>query len=249
MTQDHKGRRVYYNENNAQIRVPSVTTILDFLDKPGLNDWKTKKTVEAALNSLGNHNLLKIMRFKSHKERHIKQATVMARSEGLRHAKLGTLFHELKMQPLSAIDFTAYNDIEVKLLENIMKSWHSFLADFSDSWKSQESELPVMGSINDYAYGGTTDIVFDMRDNTVLLVELKTARYLYDINAMQAAAYAHAYHRKVDKLWVLRLGKYGVEYEIKEVDYDLALEMFGHLIALYYEFIFKGESGVWLDDY
>ena len=240
MTTDADGRRLYYDDATEElVHVPSVTVILDYLSKPGLDKWKEEQAAEKALNTLDDNNLTKVLTTVKHRKIHAKASVGAHRDYSKKHANIGTRFHAVKNRPIESLKN------EDPMVLTAIHSWHRFLEDFGQPWKKAYSEVMIMGSINDFGYGGTLDMVYEMNDGRVLLIELKTAKRIYDINALQAAAYAHAYHAKVDDVWVMRLGKEAVEYEVLEVNVSRSLELFNYLIQLYYAFEMKSWSGVW----
>jgi|TARA_B100000902_G_scaffold78920_1_gene83636 hypothetical protein len=156
--------------------MPSVTSVLDILAKPGLDTWKTNKAIEAA--ALVPRGDLSIDIWKSKVLQESKRETVEASERGSRiHNMLENCFKN-ELSPTGA-DSNIFNAVDALLKINCGEQ----------QWRSEETVCNIKDG-----YGGMIDLVSDE-----WVIDFKTKEFstgskqlAYESMAYQLIAYERA---------------------------------------------------------
>jgi hypothetical protein len=175
VTDDH---RYYFNGDGP---VPSVTTVLEVLDKPALSTWKAQQAVRAIWRYEGEE--LADMT----EDEAVKWALAEVRKTRSNAATVGTGLHHIADMVTRASEsdskgFQVSDDVQPYL-----DAYRGFLDRYSRS--AFVSSEKAVWSLN--GYGGTYDLLI-MIDGELWLLDLKTGRGLYPEYARQLAGYRWA---------------------------------------------------------
>ncbi len=184
-------RRVYIFKDGT--RATGVTTMLNVMSKPGLVPWA---------NNLGL--------------RGINSATYV---DGL--AQIGTLAHLMCENHLGgqAVDRAAFPDVTDDQFKQASICFHKYL-----DWESKHeielicSEAALVSER--FRFGGTIDAIMKI-DGVVSILDLKTAKQIYDDHLYQVAAYAtlaEEHGHTIEAIRILQIGRApdeGFEEKIK----------------------------------
>ncbi len=208
--------------------VPSVTTILQTLAKPGLDTWKMQQHIAATVNTVWQEDETQDQWMEN-----IVEECDRARGEA---AQLGTEVHDLLEAWMVGNDlsFDGMNPVAVQAFlaaQEVMREYRT------DAARCEEM---VVGDIGGCYYGGRVDYY---TDNGILLdyktqsVKKKRVNY-YDEWPMQLGGYAHALQgiKKVGTL-VISTNPEDIFAKIrwwKDEKIEHALESFGHLVRYFY---------------
>lgn len=238
------GSRIYVDSKG--LRYPSVTTILDVVDKPGLRDWVARQAATAGVEAgVGLCDMKKITGVA--KKAAAREAAMAHEAVGQDAMDIGTrvhelLYHEGEVPPNDTRVYTA------------VEGWREFLKDLGryEIIAKESADDPyataVVGETPIGPYAGSFDTLLSTPKGRVL-VEVKTSRQTYPIYASQAAAYAHALGlEKTDRVWVVRVDKYQIRYEISPVNVSRALQMFMAAQTIY-DMTMREETNLWMDSY
>jgi len=204
-----KGSRFYLIPGVSE-PMPSVTSILSMIAKPGLIKWHKNIALDYIRSKLINK-------------------TDQSTTDGIESIIENASKHpEFKMNRAGQFGTEAHAYIENLLQTNkpeeipenmkwIHKNFNQWLEDYN--FKSIELEKSIH-SIK-YGYAGTADAVGYI-DDSLIVLDWKTSTRLYYENLLQASAYANAYGELtgniVKKAGVLRLEKAKSGYEFKQID-------------------------------
>ena len=179
-----------------------VSTILNVLNKPGLNKWKVNMALkhihdnaQAVVDSAGEgHPIITPAQVFQWCEE-AKTVTDKIRDKA---ATDGTLVHEAVEQwcKVGVVDTRGMS-------EPVLNGFNAFL-----KWVEEVELEPVESEITVYGmgYAGTIDLIARLR-GLLYLVDLKTSNSFRPEYIMQIAGYRHAYPKELDGMGVLRLGK------------------------------------------
>ena len=156
--------------------MPSVTSILDILAKPGLDTWKINKTIEAA--AIVDRSFIDSDAWKAKVIEESKKETLEASFRGSRiHDMLESCFKE-KLEPTGA-DADIFNAVDALLKINCGEQ----------KWRSEETVCNLQKG-----YGGMIDLVSDE-----WVIDFKTKEFVtgskqlaYESMAYQLIAYERA---------------------------------------------------------
>lgn len=207
-----KGNR-YYLIPGLPEPLPSVTSILSTISKPGLISWEKEVAIDYARVNISKY-------IKNIEDKNL---------DGLHE-----IFENAKNQPnfikTKAGEFgtKAHKFIELLLQKNVdadvqtnMKWIYKNFNDWQNEYnfKSLEEEKYLYSS--KYGYAGTADSI-GLVNETLFMLDWKTSKSLYIENLLQVSAYANAYTEmtgdKISNAGVLRLNKYKSGYEFKIID-------------------------------
>jgi hypothetical protein len=178
MTDDH---RYYFNGEGPK---PSVTTILEMLDKPALSTWKAQQAVRALWDiTMSNGGQMPYQL----QDEAVKVSLEQVRKTRTNAASIGSGVHHLADMALRAPE----NDPKAwKVSEDTQPYIDAYRA-FSDRYERSSfvSSEKMVWSLNGYA--GTYDLLM-MIDNELWLIDIKTGKGLYPEFALQLAAYRWA---------------------------------------------------------
>lgn len=209
---------------------PSVTTILNVLDKPALKFWAANCAVDYI-----NENLEEFMSAKApHTITNIlTDARTAFKTASKEACDIGTQVHK-------AIEnyIKHGKDLSGDLPEQVQHGFLAFL-EWEEKNKAEwlDSELELFDSENGYA--GTCDVILKMNGN-VYLVDFKTSKAVYDEYKTQIAAYLQAYNSKAENkiqyTGILRLDKETGEPEFVDTSFrmDDRIRSFNKLVDYYY---------------
>lgn len=198
----------YYNKHNME--VPSTTTILKVLNKPGLVHWA---------NSLG-----------------FKKASY--NKELNRTAAVGTLVHayiEENMKSRLFRDLKKALNLDDKSANEVLTSYSAFKL-----WKKHnkhnlkiiESELQLVS--NEYNYGGTIDFIAEL-EGEKYIIDFKTSSKVHPTMFLQLAAYAKMAKENgynIQRVAILRLDKKSGIYEFVTMNVKKTEEYFDVFLLL-----------------
>lgn len=174
-TDDH---RYYWNGEGP---LPSVTTVLEILDKPALTTWKAKEAVRAVLDGYpaAMHN---------DDEAIIKWALSQSRKGRDTAANVGSGVHHLADMALRASE----SDPNAWQVSDDTQPYLNAFRAFSDRYERSSfvSSEKMVWSLNGYA--GTYDLLM-MIGNELWLIDIKTGKGIdYPEYALQLAGYRWA---------------------------------------------------------
>jgi len=220
----NKGRTYTING----IEYPSVTTVLNIIEKPWLAAWE-KKEMGAALRTdllgkdLPSDKLERIDVLDSM----IKEAKKFPRTIGAAAMDLGSRIHnaveELTLKKTPQID----EDMKVGVA-----SWKLWKQESGMEIVETEKLVydPVLG------YAGTADAIFKDNLNRLCLIDYKTSGsgIKSDSFALQVAAYAQAYPKEISAGYVIMLNKADKpDFAVHKVNIDESFEAFINCLELY----------------
>jgi len=205
-----KGSRFYLIPGVSE-PMPSVTSILSMIAKPGLIKWEKNVALDYVRSKLINKTDQSTT---DGIESIIENASKHPRFIMNKAGEFGTDAHTYIENLLSQ---TSTNMEIPKNMDWIHKNFNKWLDDYN--FKSIELEKSIH-SIK-YGYAGTADAVGYI-DDSLIVLDWKTSTSLYYENLLQASAYANAYGELtgniVKKAGVLRLEKRKSGYEFKQID-------------------------------
>tara|TARA_Y100000590_G_scaffold405982_1_gene494789 strand:- start:19 stop:765 length:747 start_codon:yes stop_codon:yes gene_type:complete len=207
-----KGNR-YYLIPGLSEPLPSVTSILSTISKPGLISWEKNIAIDYARD--------KISKYINNSEN--------ANTDGLHE-----IFENAKQQPKfimsqagefgtkahKFIELLLQQDFDVDVPDNmkwINKNFNAWKDEYN--FKNIEQEKYLYST--KYGYAGTADSIGLVNENLFIL-DWKTSKSLYIENLLQVSAYANAYTeltgKQISNAGVLRLNKNQSGYEFKIID-------------------------------
>ena len=207
-----KGNR-YYLIPGLSEPLPSVTSILSRISKPGLISWEKNVAIDYArdkiskyINNSENANTDGLHEIFENAKQQPKFIMSQAGEFGTKAHK----FIELLLQQDSDIDVPAN-------MKWIYKNFNDWKNEYKFSSIEQEKYLYS----TQYGYAGTADSIGLVNDNLFIL-DWKTSKSLYIENLLQVSAYANAYTEltgnQISNAGVLRLDKNKSGYEFKIID-------------------------------
>ena len=245
-----------FYQHPANVMAPSVTTILQTVASEALYRWKLNHAVDIINNNYAAYS----------QEEDVHAA--VEKVSGV-EADIGTWLHSLAEVRLNGWpDDPAIPDILIgheETLERLTENFDAYLRYLIETYALDviATEAVVHGTMycDEYKsqpmyYSGTTDAILQL-DNTIILLDFKTSKAVFDNYAAQVAGYAYAWNQapavlrnelpRVRRLQVVRINKMekGEPYYIHEFSREqakLAYWMFYHAISLWYL-----RSGLWGD--
>ena len=200
--------------------MPSVTTVLDMIGKPGLRDWKMNKAWEHA------YNVAIADPWPQCPESEVKRPKTSwrARLDALKREskaagptimdvarKIGDDVHGTIAACLQGESYEMQHgeDIGEKGMEQYLQALHSY-----NAWREESNVTPLWTErtiwSSEHQYAGSPDLVGAEEDRVVLL-DWKTGAGIYPEHGAQVAAYANAVEEltgvKVDECRIVHLYK------------------------------------------
>jgi hypothetical protein len=175
VTEDH---RYYFNGDGP---VPSVTTVLEVLDKPALSTWKAQQAVRAIWRYEGEE--LADMT----EDEAVKWALAEVRKTRTDAASVGTGVHHIADMLSRASESDSKGFQVSESTQPYVDAYNRFLDRYSRS--AFVSTEKAVWSLN--GYGGTYDLLV-MIDGELWLIDIKTGKGLYPEFALQLAGYRWA---------------------------------------------------------
>ena len=223
----NKGRTYTING----IEYPSVTTVLNIIEKPWLAAWE-KKEMGAALRT----DLLGIRYFPKDQLKRldlldamIKEAKKFPRTIGAAAMDLGSRIHNA-VEELT-LKKTPQIDADMKVGVASWKLWKQ-----ESGMEIVETEKLVYDPVLGYA--GTADAIFKDNLNRLCLIDYKTSGsgIKSDSFALQVAAYAMAYPEEISAGYVIMLNKIGKPaFAVHKVNLEVCFKAFVDCLGLYKE--------------
>ena len=210
------------------IEYPSVTTVLNIIEKPWLAAWE-KKEMGAALRTdllgkdlpsdkLERIDVLDLM---------IKEAKKFPRTIGAAAMDLGSRIHKA-VEELT-LKKTPQIDTDMKIGVASWKLWKQ-----ESGMQIVETEKLVYDTVLGYA--GTADAIFKDNLNRLCLIDYKTSGsgIKSDSFALQVAAYAIAYPEEISAGYIIMLNKADKpDFAVHKVNIDESFEAFVNCLELY----------------
>lgn len=169
------GTRYYVHPDNKDVRVPSVTTFLDVINKPGLPRWSAKLVAEYAVEHRASWEGLPA-----------EDAVALLKGRpwatSAKAADLGTDAHAYAERRINGSKATAF--------DNATENVDTMLDELaSRGMKIVDQEVTVWSDEHEYA--GTADLLVEM-EGALWILDWKTSKAVYSDMALQLAAYAWA---------------------------------------------------------
>lgn len=183
LTRNKTGRRYVWPPNtpDPELVVPSVTTILNNLNKPALPAWAAKKVAEFAHDHLSSWGDLP-------REAAIDLLKRSPYRDMSGKGDVGTAVHEAVDNWIRAnLDGTEWELDDIDLLPYVA-GVHRFLSDHVH--RVLHSEVTLFN--RKYEYAGTADAICKLEDGRVAIVDWKTSKNVYPEHALQIVAYANS---------------------------------------------------------
>lgn len=216
---DRWGKGRHYRVEGIEARLPSVTTILNVINKPALVPWATKTALENVRKALlanppGKLGPEEYGNWIADRVVEARQAPEKVRDTA---ADFGTRLHAL-------IDEYLKSDFKDSMLvtDEMNEPFSAFQNWYRDSGLTiHQSEFMVYSK---RGYAGTVDAIatrWTPEGEELVVVDWKTSNAIYPEMAFQVAAYAEALEEMLDhrwpvtEAWVLRLGKDKPEFEAR----------------------------------
>ena len=212
------------------IEYPSVTTVLNIIDRPWLSAWEKKEMAAALRTDLLGKDLPKDKLERIDVlDSMIKEAKKFPRTIGAAAMDLGSRIHnaveELTLKKTPQID----EDMKVGVA-----SWKLWKQESGMEIVETEKLVydPVLG------YAGTADAIFKDSLNRLCLIDYKTSGsgIKSDSFALQVAAYAMAYPEEISAGYVIMLNKAGKpDFAVHKVNLEVCFKAFVDCLGLYKE--------------
>ena len=212
------------------IEYPSVTTVLNIIDRPWLSAWEKKEMAAALRTDLLGKDLPKdkLERIDI-LDSMIKEAKKFPRTIGAAAMDLGSRIHkaveELTLKKSPKID----EDMKIGVAS--WKLWKQ-----ESGMQIVETEKLVYDPVLEYA--GTADAIFKDNLNRLCLIDYKTSGsgIKSDSFALQVAAYAMAYPEEISAGYVIMLNKAGKpDFAVHKVNLEVCFKAFVDCLGLYKE--------------
>lgn len=231
-----KGKSHLYKvtqQDGKESVLPGVTGVLGIIAKPALINWAKRESLNVVraglLHLLGGKASKRIIVNADFVDKLIEEAKANPDKQKDDAANLGTKAHAyfdavVTGKPLGKID----NDI--------LKP----VAGFAAWWQSSGIEI-LLGDTKvaslKYQYGGSLDALgYDVKSMTIVLIDFKTSKNIFDEYALQVGAYANAFEETygipVKRAIITRFAKDGAfnagpGFEVAEIrDIDKSFEAF-----------------------
>jgi hypothetical protein len=198
---------------------PSVTTILDILDKPILKQWAVNMAIEYLF---AQENITPTR---------LTEAKTEWKNVSQKAKDIGSEIHNLIEQYIKN-GRDAIGELKPEV-ENGFIAFLEWEKENIDTWL--DSEMSVHDPI--HCYAGTLDAVAKMKNGKIYVIDFKSSKGFYSGYDMQIAAYRNAYQNQlVDGMGILRLDKSTGLPEWKDYSkvYDNKLNAFLLLTDFYY---------------
>jgi hypothetical protein len=223
----NEGGGRYYQLEGVDRPLPSVTSILSIIDKPGLGQWQNKVIVDELKRNLwtSNHHSVPVNVSSEHFDDARRQAQRKPREILTTSGQFGTKAHlaieylmrgdEVPAELVSGSDSTT-----MKSLIGAFHRWHE-----QSQFSFVESERVVYSQ--EHGYAGAVDAIgYRLGDNgqcVNVVLDWKTSNRVYDTYALQLAAYARAFEERepgssIGEAWVLRYDRARRQFEASRIE-------------------------------
>ena len=207
------------------VALPSVTTVLNVLDKPALAQWRVDQAVEAMRSAWSPDKPYT----EGERDALLNGSRFAWRAVSGAAASKGKLAHEWIERHVYGTKQPDPTDPEVHAATNAFLEWEA-----SHDVEYLEHELAVADPVHGYA--GTLDSLIRY-DGKIALLDLKTSKGIYAEYYLQLAAYEGALATmlkkgKLDKRLIVRIPKDGGPVEVVTVERDVKADIRAFLGAL-----------------
>ena len=244
-----KGRgRVYVDDRGNSF--PSVTTILNVINKPALIPWAKKQSLEKVKYVLQNHVMngtLPEIKSTDDIDAIINEASKTPDKALQLAGDFGSHAHALIEKVINA---RIHNDKEPVITADfkvVMESFEMFCEQYNPVFVGSEVQVCYRPAYTKIRYAGTVDAVIVHEDNPIV-VDFKTSKGIYDEHRLQVGAYSHALQTlnkkhlnltgkesPFDMAWVVKLGKEKADVVVDKVITLPSYRAFENTTKLYYE--------------
>ena len=222
------GARFYEVDIHGENKLlPSVTSVLNMLNKPGLNQWAVNVTLDKLGETLVDISEVRedkmIIMPKEDLDQTLKTAKGVQKDIMMTAADLGTRAHD-------TIDRIVRGDTEDMIIdEDVRQVIKNFWQWWNDSGIVLDPRGDSMIYSAKYGYAGAADALGVLPDGKLVVVDFKTSNGIFDTHIIQVAAYAKALEEQllamgnprekaeVKEAYVVRFSKFDNEYEVKRV--------------------------------
>jgi hypothetical protein len=210
------------------IELPSVTTMLNIIDRPWLAAWEKKEMGQSLRTSLLGTDLPKDeLKRLDVLDVMIKEAKKFPRTIGAAAMDLGSRIHKA-VEELT-LKKTPQIDEDMKIGVASWKLWKQ-----ESGMEIVETEKLVYDPVLGYA--GTADAIFKDNLNRLCLIDYKTSGsgIKSDSFALQVAAYAQAYPKEISGGYIIMLNKIDKpNFAVHKVNLEQSFEAFVNCLELY----------------
>ena len=244
-----KGRgRVYVDELGREY--PSVTTILNVINKPALIPWAKKQSLEKVKYVLQNHVMngtLPEIKSTDDIDAIINEASKTPDKALQLAGDFGSHAHALIEKVINA---RIHNDKEPVITADfkvVMESFEMFCEQYNPVFVGSEVQVCYRPAYTKIRYAGTVDAVIVHEDNPIV-VDFKTSKGIYDEHRLQVGAYSNALQTlnkkhlnltgkesPFDMAWVVKLGKEKANVVVDKVITLPSYRAFSNTTRLYYD--------------
>ena len=203
----NKEKHVYIHNNQY---IVGMSTILNKLASPMLENWKIANQVNAIKKEMERHGIPidKI-------ETIILEAKTNAKKQGDNILNIGSMVHKFCEMWLKGEKFTEPSDPVVKsCFDKFKKFWNKH------NLKVVESEKILYST---RGFCGTLDLVAKDKDNNLWLIDIKTSKGVFLNMVHQLHGYKLAYEeqtgKKINKMYLVRLPKDNADFEARHILY------------------------------
>eukprot|EP01138_Halocafeteria_seosinensis_P002053 gb/GECG01002102.1/.p1 GENE.gb/GECG01002102.1/~~gb/GECG01002102.1/.p1 ORF type:complete len:453 (+),score=51.01 gb/GECG01002102.1/:1-1359(+) len=176
-----KGSRLY---QIGGAKYPSVTSVLNVLDKGGLVPWAVKQSLEVVRNEFQKHG--EDAKFtKEWLEDTLSKAESRPEDIKVQSADLGTRAHAAIDQIIRGVEPTITDDIRT-VVEGFQK-WHA-----NSGLKLHYAGDTTVYS-KAYGYAGSLDAIATDAEGYLYVLDFKTSNWVHHSYGLQLAAYAYSY--------------------------------------------------------
>ena len=235
-----------YYEVNGQpnLLFPSVTSVLNVLDKPGLSFWSVKQALGAATNEVitsqekaGSRPLTE-----AEVQTAIDRGSLASKKVLAAAGDFGTRAHDVIDQLIAGVrgDKLSIDEDVKQVVKNFWDYW-------VESGVTLDPRGDTMVYSPRYGYAGALDALALSPDGKLMVCDWKTSNAVYESHIMQVAAYAKAVEEnllsagcppdqaKVHRACVVRFEKGKPGYEVHEVEnIDAAFAAFKAALYLFH---------------
>jgi hypothetical protein len=244
-----KGRgRVYVDDRGNEF--PSVTTILNVINKPALIPWAKKQSLEKVKYVLQNHVMngtLPEIKSTDDIDAIINEASKTPDKALQLAGDFGSHAHALIEKVINA---RIHNDKEPVITADfkvVMESFEMFCEQYNPVFVGSEVQVCYRPAYTKIRYAGTVDAVIVHEDNPIV-VDFKTSKGIYDEHRLQVGAYSNALQTlnkkhlnltgkesPFDMAWVVKLGKEKANVVVDKFITLPSYRAFSNTTRLYYD--------------
>jgi hypothetical protein len=214
-----------------EIELPSVTTILDVLDKPALRQW----SANCACNYIKENYYDKIHRDILYEL--LNEAKYAYKNVSKEALDIGSTVHKM------IEDYIKTGKDQNSDNEKVQNGFLAFLEWEKENikkWIKSEHEVYNF----DIGYAGTLDAIAELKNNKIYVIDFKSSKGFYDGYDMQIAAYRMSVKDidiyGIDGMGVLRLDKETGMPEFK--DYSKCYDQKAHAFIALVDYWYKAKN-------